>query len=37
MAVVGLAHLFRGLSAANVGSHVLQEVAASEQDGGGTR
>ncbi len=31
-AVMGLAFLFRGLSAVNVGSHMLQEVAASERD-----
>ena len=31
-AVVGLAFLFRGLSAANVGSQVIQEIAASERD-----
>lgn len=34
--VVGLAFLFRGLSAANVGAHMLQEVAAAEQAGGGS-
>ncbi len=31
-AVVGLAFLFRGLSAANIGSHMLQEIAAAERD-----
>ena len=31
-AVVGLAFLFRGLSASNVGSQVIQEIAASERD-----
>lgn len=36
-AVMGLAFLFRGLSAANIGSHVLQEMAASERDAGGKR
>jgi len=33
-AVMGLAFLFRGLSAVNIGSHILQEVAASEHEGG---
>jgi alkylhydroperoxidase/carboxymuconolactone decarboxylase family protein YurZ len=36
-AVMGLAFLFRGLSAANIGSHLLQEMAASERDAGGKR
>ncbi|MGH2374441.1 MAG: carboxymuconolactone decarboxylase family protein [bacterium] len=35
--VVGLAFLFRGLSAANVGAQVLQEVASAEQSDGGRR
>lgn len=35
--VVGLAFLFRGLSAANVGAQMLQEVAAAEQTDGGRR
>jgi alkylhydroperoxidase/carboxymuconolactone decarboxylase family protein YurZ len=34
-ATMGLAFLFRGLSAANVGSHILQDVAAAERDSGG--
>lgn len=36
-ATVGLAFLFRGLSAANVGSQILQEIAAAERDAGGAR
>jgi 4-carboxymuconolactone decarboxylase len=36
-AVMGLAFLFRGLSAANIGSHMLQEMAASERDATGKR
>ncbi len=35
--VVGLAFLFRGLSAANVGAQVVQEIAAAEQTDGGRR
>ncbi len=35
--VVGLAFLFRGLSAANVGAQMLQEVAAAERDGDAPR
>lgn len=35
--VVGLAFLFRGLSAANVGAQVLQEIAAAEQADGSRR
>jgi 4-carboxymuconolactone decarboxylase len=34
-AVVGLAFLFRGLSAANLGAQIIQEIAASEQKTGG--
>lgn len=36
-ATVGLAFLFRGLSAANVGSQILQEIAAAEREAGGGR
>jgi alkylhydroperoxidase/carboxymuconolactone decarboxylase family protein YurZ len=36
-AVMGLAFLFRGLSAVNVGSHMLQDVAAAEQAAAATR
>jgi alkylhydroperoxidase/carboxymuconolactone decarboxylase family protein YurZ len=36
-AVVGLAFLFRGLSAANVGAQMLQEIAATEQAEGEQR
>lgn len=35
VSVMGLAFLFRGLSAANVGSQILQEVAADEDRGRG--
>jgi hypothetical protein len=34
---MGLAFLFRGLSAVNVGSHMLQDVAAAEQAAAATR
>jgi alkylhydroperoxidase/carboxymuconolactone decarboxylase family protein YurZ len=36
-ATVGLAFLFRGLSAANVGSQILAEIAAAEREVGGAR
>jgi alkylhydroperoxidase/carboxymuconolactone decarboxylase family protein YurZ len=35
VSVMGLAYIFRGLSAANVGSQILQEVAADEDRGRG--
>lgn len=34
-AVVGLAYLFRGLSAANLGAQIIAEIAAAEPEGGG--
>ena len=35
-AVVGLGFLFRGLSAANLGAQILQEIAGKETQGGGS-